>query len=161
MIERLSDSFSRYQEYEVLIGNSQRFQAALAAAYYDILIFLKKAKTVFMTKGPPKPFPRYLVPRLRLTQIGFTILCKSIWRTFEIDFRDTLETIDRHTSSLEEEISLAHRLHIRKSLEGQSEEQRKTRQSISRIEVRLQLFSIVCFAFCEALQRSKCLVLRT
>lgn len=62
MIEKLSDSFSRYQEYEVLIGSGQRFQAALAAAYYDILIFLKKAKTVFMTKGSPKQFPRYFIP---------------------------------------------------------------------------------------------------
>jgi hypothetical protein len=56
MIEILSDSFSRYQEYEVLLGSNQRFQEALAAVYYDILIFLKKAKNVFTTKGSPKPF---------------------------------------------------------------------------------------------------------
>ena len=51
MIERLSDSFSLYQEYGVLLGGNQRFQEALSAIYYDILIFLKKAKNVFMTKG--------------------------------------------------------------------------------------------------------------
>ena len=51
MIERLCDSVSHYQEYEVLLGGNRRFQEALAAIYYDILIFLKKAKNVFMTKG--------------------------------------------------------------------------------------------------------------
>jgi hypothetical protein len=139
MIERLSDSISRYREYEVLIGSNQRFQTALAAAYYDILIFLQKAKTVFTKKGSQSRFLTALFPWLRLIRTGFIILCKSIWRTFEVDFRDTLYAIARHTSSLDEEISLAHRLHVQKSLEGQLEEQRKTRQSLSRIQVRLFL----------------------
>ena len=50
MIERLSDSFSLYQEREVLLSGNQRLQEALAAIYYDILIFLKKAKNVFTSK---------------------------------------------------------------------------------------------------------------
>ena len=51
MIEKLSDSFSRYQEYEVLLREDERFQEALAAVYYDILVFLKKAKEVFTARG--------------------------------------------------------------------------------------------------------------
>ena len=51
MIERLSDSFSRYQEYEVLLRGDERFQEALAAVYYDILVFLKKAKQAFTARG--------------------------------------------------------------------------------------------------------------
>jgi hypothetical protein len=62
MIERLSDSFSRYQEYEVLLGSSQRFQEALAAVYYNILVFLRKAKNVFMTKGSQSRFLATLFP---------------------------------------------------------------------------------------------------
>ena len=62
-------------------------------------------------------------------------MCKSIWRNFEIDFQDILEAVARHTSSLEGEIALAYRLDTRKSFEKQSEEQQKTRESLSRIEV--------------------------
>ena len=59
MTERLSDSFSLYREYEGLLGNSRRFQEALADVYFDVLMFLKKAKLVFMTKGLPKSFPHF------------------------------------------------------------------------------------------------------
>jgi hypothetical protein len=59
MVERLSSSFSLYQEYEKLLGNNKRFQEALAEVYFDTLVFLRKAKTVFTTKGfgnePPWP----------------------------------------------------------------------------------------------------------
>jgi hypothetical protein len=59
MVEKLSSSLSIYQEYEQLLSNSQRFREALAAVYFDILIFLKKAKLVFMTKGFLISFPGY------------------------------------------------------------------------------------------------------
>lgn len=62
MIEGLSDSFSRYQEYETILIGSQRFQSALAAVYYDILVFLKKAKSVFTTKGCPESLPCHSIP---------------------------------------------------------------------------------------------------
>jgi hypothetical protein len=51
MVERLSDSFSLYREYEGLLGSSGRFQEALANVYFDVLMFLKKARLVFLTKG--------------------------------------------------------------------------------------------------------------
>lgn len=51
MVERLESSFSLYREYEALFGDSERFQIALAAVYYDILMFLKEAKLVFMSRG--------------------------------------------------------------------------------------------------------------
>ena len=62
-------------------------------------------------------------------------MCKSIWHNFEIDFQDVLQAVARHTSSLEGEIALVHRLNIRKLFEQLSEEQEKTRESLSRIEV--------------------------
>lgn len=51
MIERLSDAFSRYHEYEILLGRNQRFQEALGSVYYDVLVFLKKAKKIFTARG--------------------------------------------------------------------------------------------------------------
>jgi hypothetical protein len=73
---------------------------------------------------------------MRLTEAGLKILCRSIWRTFELDFQGTLEAISQHTLSLEGEIALAYRLDMIKRLDRQSEEQRSTRESLSRIEVR-------------------------
>lgn len=55
MIEQLSDSFSRYQEYEILMCGNQRFHEALTNIYYNILIFLKKAKQVFTTRDSLNP----------------------------------------------------------------------------------------------------------
>lgn len=51
MVERLAHSFSLYREYEVLLYDSGRFRAALGAVYYDVLMFLKRTKQVFMSKG--------------------------------------------------------------------------------------------------------------
>ena len=139
MVERLGDSFSLCREYEVLLGSSQRFQEALAAVYFNILVFLKKAKRVFMTKGYQGYFFPITPSISRLMATGFTIVCKSVWRTFEDDFQDILEAIARHTNSLEGEIALAHRLDMRKTLDRQLEEQRHIRESLSRVEVRSSL----------------------
>ena len=51
MIEKLSDAFSRYQEYEMLLGGNQRFQEALGFVYYDVLNFLRKARKIFTARG--------------------------------------------------------------------------------------------------------------
>jgi len=139
MVERLSDSFSLWREYEVLLGGSQRFQEALAAVYFNILVFLKNAKHVFMTKGYKGYFFPITPSILRLMAIGFTIVCKTVWRTFEDDFEEVLEAIARHTNSLEGEIALAHRLDMRKTLDRQLQEQRNIRESLSRVEVRFSL----------------------
>lgn len=56
MVERLSGSCTLYREYEGLLGQNERFQEALGAVYYDVLMFLKKAKSVFMSKGSSSHF---------------------------------------------------------------------------------------------------------
>ena len=50
MVERLSQSFSLYWVYETFL-DSERFQIALATVYYNILMFLKEAKLVFLSKS--------------------------------------------------------------------------------------------------------------
>jgi hypothetical protein len=50
MVERLGHSVSLYRVYETFL-DSERFQVALAAVYYDTLMFLKEAKAVFLSKG--------------------------------------------------------------------------------------------------------------
>jgi hypothetical protein len=51
MIERLGGSLSVYQEYENLLSSEQHFQETLADVYFETLVFLKKAKSVFARKG--------------------------------------------------------------------------------------------------------------
>jgi hypothetical protein len=43
-------------------------------------------------------------------------LCRSIWCSFKLDFKDILEAIGRHSNALYKEIALAHRLKLHKSL---------------------------------------------
>ncbi|KAH0537354.1 hypothetical protein FGG08_005833 [Glutinoglossum americanum] len=118
MTERLSDSLTLYQEYEGILNGDRRFQEALATVYFDVLVFLKKATIIFKTRG-------------------FQILCRSLWRTFESDFQDTLEAITRHTRSLETEIDLAYRIDVRRRLEKHSKEHDAIHGSLSRIECSL------------------------
>ena len=56
MVEKLGTSLHLYQEYEQLLGNGQSFQDALGNVYFTTLIFLWKARSVFLTKGPPVKF---------------------------------------------------------------------------------------------------------
>ena len=51
MIETINDTLSIYSQYEQLFLNIDRFQAALADTYYNTLLFLYKAKTVFAKPG--------------------------------------------------------------------------------------------------------------
>lgn len=51
MMERLGSSLSVYQEYEKLLSSEQQFQETLADVYFETMVFLKKAKTVFSRKG--------------------------------------------------------------------------------------------------------------
>ena len=50
MMEKLGASLSRYSEYERLLGDSRRFQEALADVYSNVLVFFKKARAVFRAK---------------------------------------------------------------------------------------------------------------
>ena len=74
-----------------------------------------------------------------------------------------LEAIVRHTSSIEGEIALAHRLDMRNLLEKQSEEQQKTRESLSRVEVSgfSSKFSHAFDPIGKVGRRSECLLIVT
>ncbi|KAG8528973.1 uncharacterized protein KY384_006662 [Bacidia gigantensis] len=44
MLERLGSSLAVYQEYEKLLSSEHQFQETLAEVYFEIMVFLKKAK---------------------------------------------------------------------------------------------------------------------
>jgi hypothetical protein len=51
MISKIGDVVSIYNRYENFIGQELSFQRALCDVYYDILVFLRKAKIVLKTNG--------------------------------------------------------------------------------------------------------------
>ncbi|KIW86271.1 hypothetical protein Z517_01666 [Fonsecaea pedrosoi CBS 271.37] len=108
-IEDISDKVSLYAEYEKLLKGHVRFQAALAEVYYDTLVFLHKAKTVFSKRG-------------------LSLLWRNVWRTFDLDFRDTLRALSRHTLILDNEIALSNDTKVVDLWKGYPE----ARQNISR-----------------------------
>ncbi|OAP62379.1 hypothetical protein AYL99_04582 [Fonsecaea erecta] len=108
-IEDISDKVSLYAEYENLLKGDLRFQAALADVYYDTLVFLHRAKIVFSKRG-------------------ISLLWRNIWRTFDLDFRETLRALSRHTVILENEIALANSTKVVAVWKGYPE----ARQNISR-----------------------------
>jgi hypothetical protein len=47
MMEQIGDKLAVYQRYEKMFPESELFQIALANVYYDIILFLCRARTVF------------------------------------------------------------------------------------------------------------------
>ena len=137
MIETLSDSISRYQEYEVMLSDNDRFQEALAALFYDTLVFLHKAKKILASRGQSPTFVLSIVLYEILISclLGLRILCRSVWKSFENDFDDVISLIARREKSMEAEIQLAHHVHIQASLEKGARQQSLMEKSLMRIEV--------------------------
>lgn len=55
MISKIGDVVSIYNRYENIVGQELSFQRALSDVYYDILVFLHKAKIVLKTKSKSIP----------------------------------------------------------------------------------------------------------
>jgi hypothetical protein len=51
MVQRIGDMLPVYMEYGSVLRDCVRFQTVLAEVYYDILLFLYKAKNVFSKPG--------------------------------------------------------------------------------------------------------------
>ena len=51
MITQISDSITFYEQYEKLFNNENGFHMLLADVYFDIFMFLRKAKTVCDGRG--------------------------------------------------------------------------------------------------------------
>ncbi len=51
MISKIGENVSIYNKYETLLGEEFSFQLALSDIYYDILVFLRKVKTILKTNG--------------------------------------------------------------------------------------------------------------
>jgi hypothetical protein len=110
MISKIGDVVSIYDRYENLIGQELSFQRALSDVYYDILVFLRKAKIILKTNGELVPQIACLAETNHLKAVRLVI--RSIWRNFETDFQKTIDSLTRHTAFLDAEITLLHRKNI-------------------------------------------------
>lgn len=51
MMEQIGDKLAVYQRYEKLYPESEPFQIALSDVYYNITLFLCRARTIFKSSG--------------------------------------------------------------------------------------------------------------
>lgn len=51
MMEKIGDKLPFYERYEEMFADSESFRGALANVYYDIILFLCRARKVFKTGG--------------------------------------------------------------------------------------------------------------
>ncbi len=56
MMEKIGDKLAIYQRYEEIYAESEPFHVALADVYYDIILFLCRARTVFKSNGNDNDF---------------------------------------------------------------------------------------------------------
>src|SRR5436305_13065999 len=70
-----------------------------------------------------------------LRTTGFWILAKSIWRTFEADFGQTLQKFTQHTDLLKEHIRLANTVQVSSLVSGQELQLSMTIEALSNLKV--------------------------
>ncbi|RFU34722.1 hypothetical protein B7463_g1661, partial [Scytalidium lignicola] len=90
MMEQIGDILPLYERYEQMFADSASFREALANMYFDVVLFLCRARSIFKTNA-------------------VKTLIKSAWNQFEDEFEDVISALNRHTKILEAETTLAHR----------------------------------------------------
>ncbi|KAM0184844.1 hypothetical protein ACHAPC_005560 [Botrytis cinerea] len=90
---KLSDILSISSQYERMFATEVRVRTALSDLYDEIYLFLEKIrKSVFAS--------------------SLKIFLKNLKKSFETEFKDNLEHIERYTRVFNDEITLAHRVRI-------------------------------------------------
>jgi hypothetical protein len=51
MMEQIGDMLPLYERYEQMFADSISFREALGNMYFDVVLFLCRARTIFKTKG--------------------------------------------------------------------------------------------------------------
>ncbi|KAJ8059585.1 hypothetical protein OCU04_011240 [Sclerotinia nivalis] len=87
---KLSDILSISSQYEKMFGTEVRVRTALSDLYDEIYLFLEKIRKV-------------------VSASSFRIFLKNVKKSFDVEFRDNLEYIERCTRVFNDEITLAHR----------------------------------------------------
>ncbi|KAK3386039.1 hypothetical protein B0H63DRAFT_190945 [Podospora didyma] len=106
MLQRIADILPRYQIYDQLFGHHSRLRDAIAELYGEVQEFVCHAKDVF--------------------ESSLKVFRKSVWKTFDEEFEDTLVQIRRCSDIIEAEADAAHMI-----------EQDKSREKISQTLVEL------------------------
>lgn len=95
MFARIGDVLPRFQIYEKLFPNHERLTHALSVAYVDVIVFCSDAKGVFR---------RGQRASLTSLKVGF----KLMWKPFESQFGQQLDTFRNHQRNVEKEAGLSH-----------------------------------------------------
>ncbi|KAA8571421.1 hypothetical protein EYC84_001424 [Monilinia fructicola] len=87
---KLGDILSISSQYEKMFATEVRVRAALSDLYDEIYLFLEKI-------------------RKAVSASSFRVFCKNIKKSFDTEFKDNMEHIERYTRVFNDEITLAHR----------------------------------------------------
>ncbi|CAD6445346.1 a9bb4458-a7ff-4557-b5c9-8001b7ffca93, partial [Sclerotinia trifoliorum] len=90
---KLNDTLSISSQYEKMFATERRVRTALLNLYDEIYLFLEKI-------------------RKAVSASSFKIFIKNVKKSFDMEFRDNLEHIERYTRVFNDEITLAHRARI-------------------------------------------------
>ncbi|KAK6349035.1 hypothetical protein TWF730_009795 [Orbilia blumenaviensis] len=94
-LQELGACLDVFRKYEVILKESIPVQTALAKVYQDIFVFLGKAKGVFAKRGS-------------------LLFARTLWKSFERDFGNTLLSFEQNKNTLEGEISIEHLSTVKK-----------------------------------------------
>ncbi|KAK6333311.1 hypothetical protein TWF718_011128 [Orbilia javanica] len=87
MLQQLGDDLEIFRKYEDILKKSIPVQEILATVYYDIFMFLHKAKQVFAKRGS-------------------LLFARTLWKSFQGDFGNTIESFKRNKTILEDRIGV-------------------------------------------------------
>ncbi|RDW56366.1 hypothetical protein BP5796_13241 [Coleophoma crateriformis] len=90
MMEQIGDMLPLYERYTQMFADSAPFREALANMYFDVVLFLCRARAIFKSKA-------------------LKTIIKSAWKPFESEFEDVISALARHAKIMEVETTFAHR----------------------------------------------------
>ncbi|KAF3109592.1 hypothetical protein TWF706_001450 [Orbilia oligospora] len=109
MLQKLGDDLEIFREYEDILRKSIPVQETLANVYFDIFVFLDKAKRVFRKRGS-------------------LLFARTLWKSFEGDFGNTIASFQRNKENLKERIGVQSTRDINSIREGVAQIQSTSRQ---------------------------------
>ncbi|KAK6512251.1 hypothetical protein TWF481_001141 [Arthrobotrys musiformis] len=99
MLRKLGDDLDIFRQYESLLRESVPVQRALEEVYFDIFIFLAKARKIFRKRGS-------------------LLFARTLWKTFQRDFGDTIEKFQLDEKKLQSTIDIQTTTYIKDTAKG-------------------------------------------
>jgi hypothetical protein len=122
MLAQIGDILPRFRIYERLYHNHERLLVALSKAYLDVIHFCTRTKDFFLNakRSMSESVMSVTVSVVaNVNSVPLSIVLKGAWKPFRVDFSQHMIAFRQHSTRIEDEARLAHRIEATRMYEIQ------------------------------------------